>query len=221
MNIQESFLTALDSLMANKLRAALTMLGVIIGVASVIALLAIGNGVSDSIGGELSSIGTNLLTITTNQENSDGYQALSLSDVEALSDDLAAPDVGEVAASVQGNQTVIRDGEDMQSAVLGVTANYFLVNSLNNFASGDGLTQVDVDTSARVAVIGHDVAEQLFAEEYPIGRTIKINGASYEVVGVLEASGSNFQDSDERVYIPVQQRMSGFMPTAHGAAKER
>ena len=86
MNLSESFLTAVDSLLANKLRAVLTMLGVIIGVASVIALMAIGNGVNQSITGEIQSIGTNLIILVTDYDNSGGYQALSLSDVEALSD---------------------------------------------------------------------------------------------------------------------------------------
>ena len=87
MNLSESLLSAVDSLRANKLRAILTMLGVIIGVAAVIALLSIGNGVSASITDEISAIGTNLILISTDPDNSDGYPALSLSDVAALTDD--------------------------------------------------------------------------------------------------------------------------------------
>src|SRR5688572_5533243 len=96
MNLTESFLTALDSLRASKLRSSLTMLGVIIGVAAVIALLSVGNGVSASITSEIQSIGTNLIVITTDAENSDGYPALSLADVEALADPLNAPAVSQV-----------------------------------------------------------------------------------------------------------------------------
>ena len=84
MNLSESLLTALDSLRSNKLRAALTMLGVIIGVAAVIALLSIGNGVTASINDEINAIGTNLIVITTNADNSDGYPTLTLADVVAL-----------------------------------------------------------------------------------------------------------------------------------------
>ena len=91
MNLTESFLTALDSLFANKLRAILTMLGVIIGVAAVIALMGIGNGFSEFVSGEINSIGTNLIYITTDSENSNGYPALSMSDVTALSDTSRAP----------------------------------------------------------------------------------------------------------------------------------
>ena len=97
MNLSESLLTALDSLRSNKLRAALTMLGVIIGVAAVIALLSIGNGVSASINQEINAIGTNLILISTNNDNSDGYPTLTLADVAALSDQSRAPDVADVA----------------------------------------------------------------------------------------------------------------------------
>ena len=97
MNLNESLLTALDSLRSNKLRAALTMLGVIIGVAAVIALLSIGNGVSASINDQINAIGTNLILISTDPDNSDGYPALTLSDVDALSDPLRAPDAPAVS----------------------------------------------------------------------------------------------------------------------------
>ena len=203
MNLSESFLTALDSLLANKMRAVLTMLGVIIGVAAVIALMSIGNGVSASITSEIQSIGTNLLTISTDTDNSGGYQTLSMSDVVALSDSLNAPALGEVAASVQGSQEVVNGGNSKQTTVSGVTANYLFVNNLEDFESGGGITQDDVETSARVAILGYEAATDLFEEEYPIGQSVKINGASYEVIGVLAESGSGFSNSDGNVYIPI------------------
>src|SRR6056300_1513383 len=98
MNISESFVTAIDAILANKMRAILTMLGVIIGVASVIALMSIGNGFSESITSEINAIGTNLISISTDPDNSGGYPALSLDDVEALSNPLNAPDITEVSA---------------------------------------------------------------------------------------------------------------------------
>jgi putative ABC transport system permease protein len=212
MNLSESFLTALDSLLANKLRAILTMLGVIIGVAAVIALMSIGNGVSDSITGEIEAIGTNLIVISTDIENSDGYPALSMADADALADPLRAPAVGEVAAVLQGNQEVRHEGQALHTVVSGVTANHFLVNNLDEFQSGDGLTQADLDTAARVAVLGSDAAYDLFGETYPIGEAVKIGGASYEVVGVLAPSGSGFSNPDGNVYVPLttaQSRLYG------------
>ncbi len=203
MNLSESLLTALDSLRANKLRAALTMLGVIIGVAAVIALLSIGNGVSQSINDEINAIGTNLILISTDRDNSDGYPALSLSDVAALSDPARAPDVAEVAASVGGGFAVTAGGNSTRPSVSGVTGNYFLVMNMDEFQAGDGLTQADVDTRARVVVLGSQVAEDLFPDSYAVGQTIKVNGAGYEVVGVLADSGSSFSNNDSSVFMPI------------------
>jgi putative ABC transport system permease protein len=203
MNIAESFFTALDSLMANKMRAVLTMLGVIIGVAAVIALMAIGNGVSASITSEVQSIGTNLLTISTDSDNSDGYQTLSMSDVAALTDPLNAPSLGAVAASVQGGQEVVNGSNSIQTSVSGVTANYLFVNNLDEFQSGDGFTQNDMDIKARVAVLGSDAATDIFEDEYPVGQSVKINGVSYEVIGVLAESGGGFGNTDGNVYVPM------------------
>ena len=203
MNLSESLLTAFDSLRSNKLRAALTMLGVIIGVAAVIALLSIGNGVSASIDQEINAIGTNLILISTNPDNSDGYPTLTLSDVEALSDPSRVPAVTEVAASVGAGFVVTAGGNSTRPSISGVTANYFRVNNLEEVGAGDLLTENDVATRARVAVIGDQVAEDLFPDSFAVGQSIKINGASYEVVGVLTASGSAFSDTDNSVFVPI------------------
>ena len=208
MDITESFFTALDSLMANKLRAVLTMLGVIIGVAAVIALMGIGNGVNESITGEIQSIGTNLIQISTDFDNSDGYPSLSLADVEALSDPLNAPALAKVSAVIQGTQEVVYGGRSSRTTVAGVTANYLEVNNLSEFQSGDGLTEQDIETNARVAVLGFDAAADLFEDEYPIGKAVKISGVSYEVVGVLAESGSGFTNNGGNVYVPVTTAQS-------------
>jgi putative ABC transport system permease protein len=203
MNFSESFITALDSLMANKLRALLTMLGVIIGVAAVIALMSIGNGVNSFITSEIQSFGTNLLSVSTDPDNSEGYLSLSVSDVDALSDKHNAPAITAVTATIEGTEEVTAGGNSSRTSVAGITANYLTVNNLDDFQNGDGLTQQDLDTGARVAVIGSEAAEDLFEDLYPIGQTIKINGVGYEVVGVLEPSGSDFALTDGNVYIPL------------------
>jgi putative ABC transport system permease protein len=209
MNFVESLLSALDSILANKMRAILTMLGVIIGVASVIALMSIGNGFSESITGEITSIGTNLLSITTDRDNSGGYPALSLDDVEALSDPINAPAISEVSAIVQGNQTVIFSGESVDTSVAGVSGNYLSMNNLDEFQLGDGLTQNDLDTTARVAALGAGVASDLFGAQFPVGQEIRINGVSYEVVGVLADSGGGIAgNTDDSVYIPLTTAQS-------------
>ncbi len=209
MNFSEGFLTALDSILANKMRAILTMLGVIIGVASVIALMSIGNGFSESITGEINAIGTNLINISTDPDNSGGYPALSLDDVEALANPLNAPDITEVAAIVQGNQLVVFGGESMNTAVNGVTGNYLAMNNLDEFQLGDGLNQNDLDTAARVAVIGAGAASDLFGTEFPVGQPIRINGVSYEVIGVLaDAGGGLAGNTDDAVFIPLTTAQS-------------
>jgi len=203
MNLSESFSTALDSLMANKLRALLTMLCVIIGVGAVIALMSIGNGVSTFITGEIQSFGTNLLSISTDPDNSDGLPVLGMSDVEALSNSINVPAVSEVTTTVEGIQEVVNGSNSSRTTVAGITDNYLRINNLNEFQSGDGLTAQDIVTQARVAVIGAEAAEDLFEEQYPIGQQIKISGVGYEVVGVLDSSGSGFANTDGYVYIPI------------------
>lgn len=203
MNLSESFLTALDSLLANKLRSILTMLGVIIGVAAVIALLSIGNGVQESITGEINSIGTNLIIINTDFETTDGVPSLTLGDVEALADPLRVPAVSEVAAIVQGNEEVVGNGRSIDTTVAGITANYLAVYNQEEFLAGDGLTTTDLGNRTRVAVLGYEAALDLFPNEYPVGQSVKINGVSYEVIGVLAESDSNITDTDSDVYIPL------------------
>jgi putative ABC transport system permease protein len=209
MNIWESFLTASDSILANKMRAVLTMLGVIIGVAAVIALVSLGDGLNASITSDIQSIGTNLIFVTTDTENSNGRPALSLEDAEAIADPLNVPAVVDAAASVQGTQQVVFNGLEETATVLGVTANYFGINNITDLTYGDFLTEADIDGKGRVAVIGATVASELFGETYPVGQSLKINGVSYEVVGVLTEVGEDLTGSeDENVYIPISTAQS-------------
>jgi putative ABC transport system permease protein len=204
MDLFESFRTALDSLTTNKMRAILTTLGIIIGVAAVITLLAVGNGVSASIQGEIQSIGSNLITIITDYDNSDGYPSLSMSDVAAIDDPYYAPLIRRVAAEVQGTRQVLRGARETRVTVAGVTANYFGVRNLV-VEQGDGLTPSDISGNARVAVIGYGTAQDLFDDGiYPVGQSIKINGIQYRVVGVLkEKGGIGPMSQDDQVYIPL------------------
>jgi putative ABC transport system permease protein len=213
MDLTESILTAFDSLTTHKLRAILTMLGVIIGVAAVIALLSIGNGVSTAIEEQIQGFGSNLITIITDRDNSGGYPALSVSDVEALGDPYYAPAITDVVAQVQGTQQVVYRGRDARVTVAGITANFFDVRNMV-VELGNSLTQNDVDTSARVAVLGSDIAEELFPDgEYPVGNRIRIQGIQYEVVGVLESKGSvGAFSEDEYVYLPLSTAQSRLYP---------
>ncbi len=204
MDIRESFMTALEGITAHKLRSALTMLGIIIGVAAVIALMSIGNGVSSSVSSQISSIGTNLISISADFRNRGSYPPLSMSDVAALAKTLNVPAVSAVAASVEGQQTVINGDQSVQTSVAGVTANYFALRNMTKFQAGDRLTQEDLDARARVAVLGATTATDLFGTENPYGKSIKINGVTYDVVGVLTAQGQGFGGNpDASIYIPL------------------
>ncbi len=209
MNFSESFLTALDSILANKMRAVLTMLGVIIGVASVITLMALGTGFTSDITGQIADIGTNLLTVSTDFDNSGGYKTLSMSDVDALSNPLNTPDIDSVSANVTGMQIVVANGESMNTTVSGITANFLEMGGLTEFQLGGDLTENDVDTKARVAVLGAGIASDLFGETFPIGEDVKINGVSYEVVGVLEESGGGLAgNTDDSLFLPLTTAQS-------------
>ena len=203
MDLTESFLTAFSSLTTNKMRAILTMLGVIIGVGSVIALLSVGNGVNATITGEIESIGSNLVMVLPDRENSGGYPSLSTEDVEVIADPFYSPAVKTAAAEVQGNRQVQYSGKDTRVTVSGVTANYFQVRNME-IVLGSGLTDEDLDTKARVAVLGSGVVEDLFpADELPLGQDIKIAGVKYEVVGTLEEAGGFGMSQDNQVFIPL------------------
>jgi putative ABC transport system permease protein len=209
MNLTESLLTAFDSLLTNRMRAALTMLGVIIGVAAVIALLSIGNGVSASIESEIQAIGSNLISVMADTDNSGGYQTLSMRDAEMLADPFYAPAVKDVGLVIQGNQPVVYGGRDTRVTVAGITPNY---QGMRNqiLELGDGLTQNDLDTQARVAILGANVADDLFPDdEFPIGKTIKIRGVQYEVIGVVKSKGGvDFLTEDDLVYVPFTTAQS-------------
>lgn len=229
MQLWESMVIALRALTINKLRTILTMLGIIIGVAAVIALVSIGNGVRQSMNERLGSLGTNLLTISAAQgmggpgggppgppgSEEDDSQAdlkekaaepLTMKDVEALSDATQVAHVVAVAPTYGVNgATIIRDQNQATGVSLtGVSANYEQVRDLS-LAQGRFITEDEVNQRARVAVIGAEVAEKLFASsESPIGADIRINGLTFEVIGVLPESGEGgFGNPDNTALVPL------------------
>ncbi|MBN1428521.1 MAG: ABC transporter permease [Anaerolineae bacterium] len=212
MNVTESFLTAIDSLMANKMRSILTMLGVIIGVAAVIALMAIGNGFSAFVSNEIQSLGTNLVIIVSDTDVSGGYQTLSMSDIDALSDPANTPDVTEVAATVQSTKEIIYQRRNTSATVVGVTSNYFDVYNLSEVSQGNLPTQQDNDTRARVAVLGATIATKLFEDTYPIGEAIKISGTDYRVIGILAEKGGSMSSPDDQIFVPLETAQAYITP---------
>ncbi len=223
MSITESLRTAIAGLTTNKMRAILTMLGIVIGVASVVALLSVGEGVEASITGEIQGLGTNLLFVTADQaEDSTAPAYLTTTDAEALADPFNAPALVAVAPTMQGQLRLSHGDEATNLAVSGTNSQYDEVRSLE-LAMGGFLTDADLQDQAKVAVLGWGAYRDLFAEgDYPVGQTITIDGVRFEVVGVLEEQGG-FGGDDDMVIVPLttaqtrffsQRTLSGERPVA-------
>jgi putative ABC transport system permease protein len=209
MNVFASVSIALRSLIANKLRAGLTMLGIIIGVAAVIALVAAGAGAQAQVAERFESLGSNLLVISPGfmafrgVSRGTSVQSLTNDDVEAIA--RLASSVSAVAPeySTQAQQVVYRN-KNTQTSVLGVTPAYQTVREWR-VDRGRFIESLDLTNQAKVAVLGATVAEELFGELVdPLGKAIKISRQNYEVVGILASKGvGGFQNLDDQVFIPL------------------
>jgi putative ABC transport system permease protein len=206
--IWESVKIALSSLRANKLRTILTMLGIIIGVASVVALMAIGNGAQVAITSQISSIGSNLLTVFPGQRRGPGpaaiqSQGLTLADAEALLKPGALPGAVVIAPVYQNGAQVVAGANNTQSSVVGVTPSFFTVRNLS-VTRGQIFTESQADGMRAVAVLGGNVAEDLFGLATPVGKSIRIKGQTFQVIGVLEKKGgSGFGSVDDQLFVPL------------------
>lgn len=211
MNLRESARIALRALTANKLRAALTMLGIIIGVGAVIALLSVGHGFQEYISEQFEGLGSNLLFVIPGQLDDSGssrqrqrVQPLTMGDAEAIGDPFLVSGVSGVAPEYSGGGTVLRGKKESRTAITGVTPNY---EQVRNFVPiiGDFISQEHVNARSRVAVIGADVAEELFGpDEFILDQTIKLNDVPFRVIGVLEEKGGGaFGSQDDIVLIPI------------------
>ena len=227
MKLLDSFRSALQSIIVNKLRSSLTMLGVIIGVASVIAMVAVGNGASQTVQQQVLSLGSNLVTVTPGAQNGDNglrgagvaSQNLTLDDMNAINDQLSATITGVEAEQSAGRWQVTAAGQNWNSNVVGVTPGYPAVREWN-LATGDFFTETDLRVNAQVAVIGSTTATNLFGEGIdPTGQTIQLRqvfggggpgGAqrariiNFKVIGMLETKGTTFGFSrDDQILVPT------------------
>ncbi len=208
MLFSQNILTALRGLMANKLRSALTILGIVIGVAAVVALMAIGNGATSSITDRITSNGSNLLNIQAgrSQRPASGAQSaptfLTYKDYMALSKTLT--DVAGISPAYQSRYTVTQGIQSSQISVTGVTEDYLKVHSYE-IEFGRGLNANDRAKQNKAAVIGATTATDLFPDGSPLGQKIKINDVSFTVVGALKSKGSSgFTNEDDVVLIPLE-----------------
>ena len=212
MNFIESARIALRSLAANKLRSGLTMLGIIIGVMSVVAMLSIGQGAQAAITNQITSIGTNLLYIRPGSTDQGGVRTaqgsaatLTLEDAEALE---GLPNIVGIVPQVETFGQVAYLGNNSNARVLGVTPAY--VDTLNaSVAQGEFVSDSNVTARSAVVVLGAQVATDLFDTGDPVGQSVRINGQTFRVIGVMTAKGgTGFMNQDTQVYVPITTAMS-------------
>jgi putative ABC transport system permease protein len=206
MGLGENIRIALRALAANKLRSALTMLGIIIGVGAVVALMAIGNGATASITSQVQGIGSNLITVFPGRFERGGQPTVAylyLTDYEALRRGLR--DVVAIAPSFQGaGQSVVYGKTSLNLSLTATTPEFASVRAYT-VQYGRFLTDQDRATSARVVVLGSQTATDLFGGLNPVGRSLKVGGVAFEVVGLLASKGATgFDNSDEIVIIPLE-----------------
>ena len=224
MNIFESFNMAIRSLLTNKLRSALTMLGIIIGVGSVIALMSIGRGAQASIISTYDRIGNNLLAVVpTSGDASSGMAGFALTTPSLTLDDAKAIETAYgVTAVAPSNENFIQASANNETkfAVLeGCTPAYLTVMN-HSISSGQFIGQHDVSSRSLVAVLGPDTASALFGSQDPVGQTIKIKSYRFTVIGVLEAVGGSMMgiSMDNVIYVPITTFQTRLFPqrTASG-----
>ena len=194
--------TALISLGANKLRAGLTLLGIVIGVAAFITLMAIGRGTQEQITSRIESLGSNLLFVSP-PFSGDGVSALTLEDAEALLDPVFAPDVAAVSPEINIFGQIVHGRLNTSSQIIGVTPSYESVR-LAHVTSGQFIAQPHLDNRSTVAVLGSQTAQELFGLRDPVGQAIRINGRQFTVIGVLESvGGTGFGSQDYQALVPI------------------
>jgi len=208
MNLIQVLIESLRSMAANRLRTALTMLGIVIGIASVVLLLAIGDSMQRFIGKQLQMLGTNMLWVMPGGDRTAGQRAregktaaLTLADAEALN---ALPSLNGAAPALQGSFKISAGNETLNSNVSGVTPAMFAIRNWE-VAQGTMFGDADIRASARLVVIGQKVADQFFYRTDPLGRMLRIENVAFQVVGVLGGEGRQVDGTDlaELVLVPI------------------
>jgi putative ABC transport system permease protein len=215
MNISETFRVALQSLTANKMRSALTMLGMIIGVGAVISLMAVGQGAQASVDQQINGMGSNLLFVTPGATQTGGVRSaagtaptLTLEDAQAVAQPGAIPEVADVAPEADFFGQVIAGGNNVNTRIAGVTPDY---ENVRNWHVSDGqfITQAQVDGASPVALLGSNVAAELFPNGGAVGQEISVGFANnqrlrFQVVGVLQSKGAQaLGNQDDQMLIPI------------------
>jgi len=208
IDFASTFKIALIALKTNKMRSCLTSLGIIIGVAAVIVMLAIGTGASNKVTKDMEAMGSNLLTIRSASANQGGVRqgagskpSLTLNDARAIS--RLARGVDEVAPVSNENKQLVYGNQNWSSTVYGTTDKYLSIKSYE-ILLGRNFTLDDIKNSTKTAIIGATVSTQLFGDVNPVNKTIRVGGVPFKVIGVLKAKGASGPfDNDDLVFIPI------------------
>jgi putative ABC transport system permease protein len=225
MNWLETLRTAVDAVRAHRLRSLLTMLGIVIGISSVVLTVGLGLGAQDEVRKQIDSLGSNLLIVSPGSStNSSGVRGgfgsastLTLADAEEIADHTVAPDVARVSPATSTTTELTAGTTNWTSRVVGTTTNWKDVRS-RTLASGRWFTAGEAAAGANVVVLGSETASELFTAGNPVGRTVTVNGTALTVIGVLDKSGatSSSSDEDDLAVLPLTtaQRVSGSTSTA-------
>ena len=212
MNWRETLRTGLEAVRSHRLRSALTMLGILIGIAAVILTVGFGEGASAQIRTQINALGTNLLIITPGSASSSGgvisplgsATTLTLQDAGALASRTAAPDIAAVTPTSVTVQTLTAGTSNWTTSVVGTTPTWLRIRA-RSLAEGRFLTAADEKSVADVTVLGPTTASKLFGHSNPLGQTVNINGVPLEVVGVLASAGasSSATNEDDQALVPM------------------
>lgn len=209
IDISSTFKIALRSLKVNKMRSILTSLGIIIGVAAVIIMLSVGEGAKNKVSKDIESMGSNLLMVMSGSSTSGGVRVgggsqptLKMSDAEAISKN--CPSVLEVAPVVSEVKQIVFSNQNWSTGVYGITPSYFRIKDWG-IDQGRLISPEDVKNSTKVALLGYTVTTNLFGDLDPVGKTIRIAGMPFKVIGILQKKGQSGmgQDQDDSVLIPI------------------
>jgi putative ABC transport system permease protein len=219
MTLTDIFKETYSALSANKARSGLTVLGIVIGISSVIAMISIGNGASSSISSSIESLGSNLLLISPGAQRGPGFQvnagrgsakSLTQADANAITAEVAG--IQAVASEVSGRYQITAKGTNTNTTVNGVTSNYPQVRNVE-IAEGDFISDAQNQSVAKVAVIGPTVRDDLFGADAGsvIGETIRIKGLIFTIIGMTKSKGgTGFGNQDDIIYIPETSAMRFF-----------
>lgn len=206
-------LIALRALRRNKMRSTLTALGIIIGVASVVAMVAVGNGAQARIESQVAALGQNLLSVFAGSRRSGGVNTglgsastITLADAEAIAREV--PDVVAVSPEVSTTAQAIANGRNWSTSIAGESPDYLKIRDWK-LSSGSMFTEREVRSAAKVAVIGSKTANELFGPLNPVGQSVRIKNIPFVIIGLLESKGAGMggQNQDDRVLIPYTTAM--------------